>query len=282
MSRTRRIIEAEVAASTLVIHKDDRSTDFLKAIYEGLGYTVITGNVSEKELLVQIERYPRVFMLGHGSPSGLFGAGYIIGDRFGPALAKKKDGLYIWCNADACAKRWGLSGLVSGMFISEVGEAAMFGIRAMQEEVDASNAAFSKAVRNMLDTGAPPSTVRDCYKHATCKITKFNNERLYVFDNGTPTPALHPTSMAHPREPLRYSRMAWPEPDPQPELAMGQEPAGEPEDVAGDTWWEEFEDLCFKEGFPIWTLDDDADKHNQLLDYYDAGLSPAEALDKLW
>jgi len=184
----------EAKASTLVIHMDDRSTDFLKAIYDGLGYQVVTGSMSQAQAEKAIQAYSRVFMLGHGGPFGLFTRGFSMTDRIGQLLSEKPDGLYIWCNADAYAVRHKLSGLVSGMFISEVGEAAMFGIKATQEEVDASNAAFSKAVREALNAGAPHATVRERYTHATCAITKYNNERLYVFDKGTPSPALHPSS----------------------------------------------------------------------------------------
>ncbi len=196
MQRARSLIEAET--STLVIHMDDRSTDFLKAIYEGKGYPVISKAVSREELAEAIRAHVRVFMLGHGSPSGLFAHNFLIGETFGPLLAEKKDGLYIWCNADAYAVRHKLSGLVSGMFISEVAEAAMFGIKASQQQVDESNAAFSRTVRQILDTGGAYSTVRQCYTHESCQIVKFNSERLYVFNQGSPSPALHPTSYALP------------------------------------------------------------------------------------
>jgi len=189
---------------TLVIHLDDRSTDFLRPIYEGHGYPVISGRIGEDELLATIKQFPRVYMLGHGCPTGLFGAGFLIGDKFGPALSQK-EGLFIWCNADAYAKRHKLTGLVSGMFISEVGEAAMFGIRATQEEVDASNNSFSKVVRSCLDAGSHLSQVRQCYTSAECKITKFNQERLYVFEHGVPTPALHHSSASHAIERPRHS-----------------------------------------------------------------------------
>lgn len=192
--QARQLLEA---SNTLVIHADDRSTDFLKAIYEGMGFPVLSQRVTRAEIRKQIEAHDRLFMLGHGSPSGLFSHGGLIDDEYGPLLAQKTDGLYIWCNADAYAKRNKLTGLVSGMFISEVGEARMFGIEATQQEVDASNAAFAKAARECLDSGAPHATVRERYTSATCKITKFNNERLYVFDKGVPSPVLHPSSYAH-------------------------------------------------------------------------------------
>lgn len=193
--RARSVLEAEM--STLVIHMDDRSTDFLKTIYEGKGYPVITGNMSQRQAEEQIEAHARIFMLGHGGPFGLFTRGFLVDERLGSLLAQKEDGLYIWCNADAYAVNNKLTGLVSGMFISEVTEAAMFGIQASQEEVNASNAAFSKTVREVLDSGQPHSEVAKRYAHATCKITKFNNERLYVFDHGNPSPALHSSSASH-------------------------------------------------------------------------------------
>lgn len=180
------LIEAESKTSTLVIHLDDRTTDFLKAIYEGMGYPAINDRIPQQELLDQIEAYSRIYMLGHGCSAGLFGAGYVIGDEFGPALQAKKDGLYIWCHAEVYARKNKLSGLVSGMFISEVGEAAANGIKATQEEVNASNAAFAVAVRNYLDNGESPHSVKQCYNSATCKITQFNNARLFVMEGGVP------------------------------------------------------------------------------------------------
>jgi hypothetical protein len=191
------ILEAEV--DTLVFHMEDRSTDFLKPIYEGRGYPVITGSISLEEARRLIKAHRRVFMLGHGGPSGLFMRGFFAGDReIGDLLAEKEDGLYIWCNADAFAHRNKLTGLVSGMFISEVGEARIFGIQATQQEVDASNNLFSKVVRQVMDAGGAYTDIQKCYNSASCKITKFNNERLYIFDHGNPSPALHPTSLAHP------------------------------------------------------------------------------------
>lgn len=196
-ARARAIIEAEV--DTLVIHMDDRSTDFLTAIYAGKGYPVINGTVSAREMEQAVKQHARVFMLGHGGPQGLFTRGVAMDDSFGPLLAQKKDSLYIWCNADSYAQRNKLDGLVSGMFISEVMEASIFGIRATQEQVDKSNAAFSAAVRSILDSGSARSTVREKYCDPTCQVTTFNNERLYIFNNGVPTPALHASSAAHPR-----------------------------------------------------------------------------------
>ena len=73
-------------------------------------------------------------MLGHGSPYGLLNAGqfpdagsYIIDDSMVSLLKNKTNSLFVWCTADLFVRRHGLSGLYSGMFISEVGEACFRG-----------------------------------------------------------------------------------------------------------------------------------------------------------
>jgi hypothetical protein len=57
----------------LVIHPDDRSTDFLKPIYENLpNTTVITGGVSYMNIRQSIIEHDQVIAMGHGSTYGLF------------------------------------------------------------------------------------------------------------------------------------------------------------------------------------------------------------------
>jgi hypothetical protein len=180
---------------TLVLHLDDRSTDFLKPIYEGHGYPVISGEISRLTLLQEIRRHDRIFMLGHGSPGGLFGRSFLIGDYFNREL-RKKQGIYIFCNADAFVVRNRLSGFSTGMFISEVGEAAYFGIRCTQAEVDASNNLFAKTVRAHLDRNIHLSKVEKVYEKLEGRVTAFNASRLYIFNDGVPTTPLHPTSKA--------------------------------------------------------------------------------------
>lgn len=172
---------------TLVVHQDDRSTDFLKAIYAGKGYPVISGGMRAAQLEKELENYDTVFCLGHGSPHGLFSlsGGYIIDDSLGPILAKKVNNLFIWCYASDYARRHRLSGIVSGMFISEVGEAEYMGIHgATQEEVDASNSSFSRVIRGYLDGRLDAVSIKQCYSSTSCRITQYNNDRLVVMQNG--------------------------------------------------------------------------------------------------
>ena len=112
---------------TLIIHPKDTSTDFLSQIYAPLkDRTVIRGGISKSELRKLIESYDRVIMLGHGSPSGLLSKGqfpdaglYIVDESMVISLKNKSNCIYIWCYADTFLLNNGLSGLCTGMFISE-------------------------------------------------------------------------------------------------------------------------------------------------------------------
>lgn len=59
---------------TLVIHPKDKSTDFLKPIYHGRNWTVITGG-TKQEVRDAIDEHDHIIMLGHGTPQGLLAVG---------------------------------------------------------------------------------------------------------------------------------------------------------------------------------------------------------------
>lgn len=143
--------------TTLVIHPDDRSTDFLRPIYRNLRHkTVITGPITKDGMNALIKTHDQIIMLGHGSPSGLFdmsrsGYGsYIIGSQEADVL-HGKELVSVWCHADKFMERHKLDGLYSGMFISEVGEARYYGLNEVtQAEVDESNDAFARILGEQL------------------------------------------------------------------------------------------------------------------------------------
>jgi hypothetical protein len=61
---------------TLIIHPEDYTTDFLETIYYRLdNKTVLRNEFSVAQVCALIESHDRVFMMGHGSPSGLFSMG---------------------------------------------------------------------------------------------------------------------------------------------------------------------------------------------------------------
>lgn len=167
--------------NTLVIHPDDRSTDCLKAIYEGKGFDVITQ--SDEGVADLIPQYDRIIMLGHGSPEGLFSVGqfpgaYVIDFRHAKLLQGKKN-IYIWCHASDYVKKHDLKGYASGMFISEVYEGHWYKISSTQAAITKSNDHFSELLGKHLEE---PWKVADQYLNPECEVVKFNHARLKYFE----------------------------------------------------------------------------------------------------
>lgn len=180
---------------TLVVHPDDRTTDFLGNIYSNIDAVVIRGNVSPEFLREEIKRADRVFCLGHGSSEGLFsGGGFIIHDEEAELLRSKKHNIYIWCNADEFVTRHNLpSCFYTGMFISELLEAFIFNVQATAPEVQRSNNIFSACVKLALEYEADipilNSVLRE-YKNyvgdvAAAPLYQFNRERFYSTEEST-------------------------------------------------------------------------------------------------
>lgn len=190
---------------TLVIHPDDRSTDFLRAVYADLDHlTVITGGMSIQDVHEQIILHDRVIMLGHGTPSGLLSMGnftskptttssgsyylspaLVVDASIAKALAQKDNNIYIWCYASDFVKTHNLKGFCSGMFISEVLEAEMMGVHNQtQEAVDAQCAYFCDLVGSVAHKSAKEIYDFVTYEYGkwvdTCPITKYNHDRLYI------------------------------------------------------------------------------------------------------
>ena len=177
---------------TLVIHPSDYSTDFLKPIYEGVeNKTVITQGKSREEMIELIESHDRVLMMGHGSPSGLFGIGFnrmfVVDNGLVEHLNKKENNVFIWCNADRFVERFQLKGLYSGMFISEVSEASYCGLPGIpQSTVNESNKAFAKWLGEVINQ--PLHEAFDYVKGNYIKlagnntVANYNAQRLYLRD----------------------------------------------------------------------------------------------------
>jgi hypothetical protein len=180
---------------TLVIHPKDKTTDFLKPIYENIPNTTVLTDGLKLDVIKAINEHDRVLMMGHGSPWGLFGVGrfrennyfptYIIDNEIVHALLPKKDNMYIWCNADKFVQRHQLKGFYSGMFISEVSEASMCGLpNTPQNIVTESNDSFAKWVGEIsnLSTKDVYNYILSKYKvlAENNKVAKYNYERLYL------------------------------------------------------------------------------------------------------
>jgi hypothetical protein len=166
---------------TLVIHPDDRSTDFLKEIYKDKDWTVINDYdicKSIKQITELIKNHDRIVMMGHGHPGGLF-MSCINSDLV--YLLREKECVCIWCNADKFVERYGLKGFYTGMFISEVGEAWYYNIEIDQASVDYSNNLFVTNFGKVIDSPTALNEIKSLYVGDN-PVIKFNNDRLYYYD----------------------------------------------------------------------------------------------------
>ena len=177
---------------TLIIHPNDRSTDFLRSIYVNIKRkTVIVKDTSRDVLLALIRSHDTIIMLGHGSSSGLFNVSGIgkgvmaIGESLVEEL-RGKQLIAIWCNCDKFIERHGLSALYSGMFISEVSEARYCGVQGDQAMVDESNSMFAVLLGNMLsetsmDLEKTYGMVLESYNELgeVNTVAKYNSDRFY-------------------------------------------------------------------------------------------------------
>jgi len=120
-------------SDVLVIHLDDRSTDFLKLIYKDKNYDIINdGNMRNSELVDQIRNHNKIIMMGHGLPYGLINVNrgpknlnlFFINDSHADLL-REKETVSIWCFSDEYFSRNTIKGFHTGMIISETSEERM-------------------------------------------------------------------------------------------------------------------------------------------------------------
>jgi len=167
---------------TLVVHPDDRSTDFLKKIYLNKpDWTIINDPMtcrSRKEITSLIKAHGRIIMMGHGHPYGLFFS--CINPEI-VYLLREKLCVCIWCNADQFVQKYGLRGFYTGMFISEVNEARYFNIETTQEKIDYSNNLFATELNKYIDMICVHSLIKESYI-GDDPVIQYNNDRLYERD----------------------------------------------------------------------------------------------------
>jgi len=190
---------------TLVIHPTDRSTDFLKPIYENIeDKTVVTTGKTFEELVQLIEEHDRVIMLGHGWSMGLFNVsgfktqGFVIDERMVEHL-NKKENIFIWCHAHVFVERNKLKGFNTDMFISEVGESILLrhhdfsGVLmevdetqsglASQEEINKSNNTFAELVGKYINEDCKTIHQKVYTEYGELaeksRVADYNHKRLY-------------------------------------------------------------------------------------------------------
>jgi hypothetical protein len=176
---------------TLVIHPDDRSTDFLAPIYANIFQaTVVTSGVTKDEVNQLIAEHDQVMMMGHGSPSGLFScaefgssdySGFIIDNKTVELLRQKDNSIFIWCNADRFVNQYQVKGFYTGMFISEVMEANYCGLPGTpQDIVTTSNNYFAELLGEVINE--PLSVIYEHVKENYGLLTENNPVALYNYN----------------------------------------------------------------------------------------------------
>ena len=140
---------------TLIIHPEDKSTDFLAPIYENIfPKTVIRKDTLDVEVRAEIKSHDQIIMLGHGTPSGLMnvsriGTGAFSINHTHVDLLRDKHCIFIWCDADQFVQKHKLRGLFTGMFVSEDRE-LFFCKEGRPAEIDPSNSLFAETLGRCL------------------------------------------------------------------------------------------------------------------------------------
>ena len=177
-------------------YKHDKSIQFLKELFD-YDAELAAGNIYDRTNSVSqihsaIRNADVVYMLGHGNPSGLLSRPnytkdfdrFLISSRSVDFL-RKKICIGIWCNANQFAQKYKLTGLFSGMIISEI-EESMFtiGYRPTVDEMKLCNMSFVVDLKESLDDN-PLNKVPDVMMR-TCDnpIDDFNYNNLHYYING--------------------------------------------------------------------------------------------------
>ncbi len=182
----------------LIIHPDDRTTDFLKPTYTDLDATVLTKSDEFYNLAETIKRHNRIIMMGHGSPSGLFMpriegveedengelfeyTDYSINNTYSDILREKRT-VCVWCNADRYVVPNDLHGFYTGMAISELCEADYCDVKGCNpKQLEESNTKFTMGLKESLKVDGPESVkiFREIYNNPKNPIMVYNRKRLY-------------------------------------------------------------------------------------------------------
>lgn len=180
-------------STTLIIHPEDNSTKFLDPIYTAIpNKKIIRDELNSEKLNKEMETHSRIMMLGHGTPLGLLcpcpktgRLEQIVNVYHAWELTKHPENIYIWCYAERFVLEHNLSGLYSGMFISEVAEAAYCGLGIVSQAiVDESNKCFSEIMAEFihLDKFSILKALKISYGQLakTNPVAAYNVARLYA------------------------------------------------------------------------------------------------------
>lgn len=151
----------------IVIHPKDRTTQMLELLYVGIPYQKVDSTLSKNQLRSLLYAAPSseaIMLLGHGGEEGLYTREDDTKDEFTKLIdhsfshiLKKHNGkiFAVFCHAKSFAEKEHLHGLFSGMIISEMSEAKLYGIPTTEEELSKENIKLAKNLRFLLDNKVP-------------------------------------------------------------------------------------------------------------------------------
>lgn len=186
------------SGDVLLIHPDDRTTDFLKPTYSNLNATVLTKPDEFFNLAETMKRHNRIIMMGHGSPNCLFMpqiegveedengelfeySDYSINYTYADILREKRT-VCVWCNADRYVVPNDLHGFYTGMAISELCEADYCDVKGCNpKQLEESNTKFTMGLKESLKVDGPESVkiFKEIYNNPKNPIMVYNRKRLY-------------------------------------------------------------------------------------------------------
>ena len=177
----------------IVIHPKDKTTSFLKTIYEdSKDVTLIDETWSSRQIRETIGISPKdelILMLGHGYSDGLLApyggkqfARTIVDSKL-VYLLKDRKCMGIWCYANEFAEKYGLKGLFSGMVISEIEEAYDNCIDITGEDINLCNEQYARDLEYCLrhySLDLIPEMMQEIQDYHS-DLKDFNYKSLYFY-----------------------------------------------------------------------------------------------------
>ena len=141
----------------LIIHVESRpDTAIFNRIYKNIHNTNVRVlfNPSREDVRHELHDYTyrRIVLIGHGDINGLYNSdwsGYTIDNSF-VSLLRGRNVVGIWCYATEFARRYGLSGFFTSMFISNVEEAIEHGFDISDGDIEYLSTVFSEHICEFL------------------------------------------------------------------------------------------------------------------------------------
>ena len=169
-------------------------TSMLKAMYEGLENTKVLYNPNREDLMEVLQANPTetLMCIGHGLSYGIYNnswTGYVI-DGSMATLFQSREVIGIWNYAKDFARKYGLNGFFTGMFVSNV--AASLNLRFVHNtgEIPYQNIKFSNEIRRLIAQNVPLNKWVEILKERcdhNIDFVAFNYEAMEYYD-GTQKP----------------------------------------------------------------------------------------------